>query len=69
LLWLEARSRRRVCFRRTEKHADYHASRYDFVLVTEKESFDLRAENSKKALEKLGRRVKIVEGLPVPDVD
>ena len=42
---------------------------YDFVLVTEKESFELRAENSKKALEKLGRRVKIVKGLPVPDVD
>ncbi len=42
---------------------------YDFVLVSEKESFDLRAKNSKDALEKLGRKVKIVEGLPVPDVD
>ena len=42
---------------------------YDFVLVSEKESFDLRAQRSKDALEKLGRKVKIVEGLPVPDVD
>lgn len=42
---------------------------YDFVLVSEKESAELRAENSRKALEKLGRRVKIVEGLPVPDLD
>jgi hypothetical protein len=42
---------------------------YDFVLVSEEESAGLRAENSRKALEKLGRRVKIVKGLPVPDVD
>ncbi len=42
---------------------------YDFVLVTEKESAQLREENSRKALEKLGRRVKIVDGLPVPEVD
>ena len=42
---------------------------YDFVLVTEEESADLRAKKSKEALEKLGRKVKIVEGLPVPDVD
>ena len=42
---------------------------YDFVLVSDKESADLRAQKSKQALEKLGRKVKIVEGLPVPDVD
>lgn len=42
---------------------------YDFVLVSEKEAADLRAEKSKKALEELGRRVKLIEGLPVPDVD
>lgn len=42
---------------------------YDFVLVTDKNSFDLRAQNSAKALEKLGRRVKIVKGLPVPELD
>jgi hypothetical protein len=42
---------------------------YDFVLVSEEESADLRARRSREALEKLGRRVKIVAGLPVPDVD
>jgi hypothetical protein len=42
---------------------------YDFVLVSEEESFNLRSERSKEALERLGRKVKIVEGLPVPDVD
>lgn len=42
---------------------------YDFVLVSDKESRELRERNSTVALEKLGRRVKIVEGLPVPDVD
>ena len=42
---------------------------YDFVLVSERESAELKAENSRRALEKLGRRVKIVKGLPVPDVD
>jgi len=42
---------------------------YDFVLVTEEESAALREENSRRALEKLGRRVKIVGGLPVPEVD
>lgn len=42
---------------------------YDFVLVSEKESAELRAQNSRKALEKLGRRVKIIQGLPVPEVD
>jgi len=42
---------------------------HDFVLVSEEESGKLRSENSKKALEALGRKVKIVQGLPVPDVD
>jgi hypothetical protein len=43
--------------------------RYDFVLITEKESSDLRAERSEAALKKLGVKVKFLEGLPVPDVD
>lgn len=43
--------------------------KHDFVLITEKESSDLRNEKSKEALEKLGKKVKIIEGLPVPDVD
>ncbi len=42
---------------------------YDFVLVSDKESSDLRSQRSQQALEKLGKKVKIVEGLPVPDVD
>lgn len=42
---------------------------YDFVLVSEKESSELRAQKSQQALEKLGRKVKIIDGLPIPDVD
>ncbi|KAJ6038228.1 uncharacterized protein N7446_005041 [Penicillium canescens] len=42
---------------------------YDFVLVSDEETSQLRAYNSKVALDKLGRRVKIVNGLPVPDLD
>ena len=41
----------------------------DFVLVSEKEASDLRAEKSRKALEALGRKVILIGGLPVPDVD
>ncbi|KAJ5711237.1 hypothetical protein N7488_005393 [Penicillium malachiteum] len=42
---------------------------YDFVLVSDAETFELRSENSKIALDKLGRKVKIINGLPVPDLD
>lgn len=42
---------------------------YDFVLVSDEETKELRAHNSKVALDKLGRKVKIVNGLPVPDLD
>lgn len=42
---------------------------YDFVLVSDEETRELRATNSKIALDKLGRKVKIVNGLPVPDLD
>jgi len=42
---------------------------YDFVLVSEMEASDLRDERSRKALEALGRRMKLLNGLPVPDVD
>ncbi|KIX07743.1 uncharacterized protein Z518_02397 [Rhinocladiella mackenziei CBS 650.93] len=42
---------------------------YDFVLVSDQQSRQLREENSRNALEKLGRRVQIVAGLPVPEVD
>ena len=43
--------------------------KYDFVLVSDKEANDLRNEKSRQALAALGRRVKILDGLPVPDVD
>ncbi|KAF2154132.1 cathecol 1,2-dioxygenase [Myriangium duriaei CBS 260.36] len=43
--------------------------KYDFVLVSEEETRELRAKEAMKAMEKLGRRMKLVEGLPVPDVD
>ncbi|KAJ5627687.1 hypothetical protein N7490_009915 [Penicillium lividum] len=42
---------------------------YDFVLVSDAETAELRAKNSKMALDKLGRKVKIVNGLPIPDLD
>lgn len=42
---------------------------YDFVLVTDEESRKLREKNGMEAMEKLGRRMKIYKGLPVPDID
>jgi hypothetical protein len=42
---------------------------YDFVLVSDAESSALRDRNSKDALDRLGYNVKIVNGLPVPDLD
>lgn len=42
---------------------------YDFVMVSDEETSKLRDQRAKEALEKLGRKVKIVEGLPVPDLD
>lgn len=41
----------------------------DFVLVSEEETRALRDKNSIKALTELGMKVKIVDGLPIPDVD
>lgn len=42
---------------------------YDFVLVSAQEASNLRDERSKEALSHLGRTVKLIHGLPVPDVD
>lgn len=42
---------------------------HNFVLVTSEESAQLREKRARSALEKLGRRVKFLDGLPVPDVD
>jgi protocatechuate 3,4-dioxygenase beta subunit len=42
---------------------------YDFVLVTEDESRKLREKNAMEAMERLGRHMKLYNGLPIPDVD
>lgn len=42
---------------------------YDFVLPTEQEATDLHQETTRKALADLGLNFKLVNGLPVPDVD
>lgn len=43
--------------------------KHDFVLVSAKETEKLRDQNALKALEALGRKVKLVDHLPVPDLD
>ena len=48
---------------------DHALLRYDFVLVSEAETTALRERNSKIALDKLGMKVRMVDGLPVPDLD
>lgn len=42
---------------------------YDFVLVSEKEAGQLREKKAMEAMEAQGRKMKMYEGLPVPDVD
>ena len=41
----------------------------DFVLTTEQESLDLRDQLAKEALSKLGLNLKLVDHLPVPELD
>lgn len=43
--------------------------KHDFVLVTEQESADLRDQLAEEALKKLGLSLKLIDHLPVPDVD
>ncbi|KAI0008338.1 dioxygenase [Xylariaceae sp. FL0662B] len=43
--------------------------RYEFVLVTEEETEKLRDKNALEALAKLGLQMKLVDHLPVPDLD
>lgn len=43
--------------------------KHDFVLVDEKETEKLRDENALNAMKKLGRKVKLLNHLPVPDLD
>lgn len=43
---------------------------WDFILVTDEVTKKLRNEKAREAMEKLGlEHMKIVDGLPVPDVD
>ena len=44
---------------------------WHFVLVSKKETDDLRDKLAREAMEKLnlGRRMTVINGLPVPDVD
>lgn len=42
---------------------------YNFVLVSEEDSKSLREKNAMEAMKKLGRTMKLWNGLPVPDVD
>jgi hypothetical protein len=42
---------------------------YDFTLVTENEASTLRTEQSMSALESLGLKCRLFDGLPVPDLD
>lgn len=42
---------------------------YDFVLVTSEESEKLRDGNALLAMQKLGRKVKLLDHLPVPDLN
>lgn len=42
---------------------------YDFVLVSEKESRELREKNAMDAMKDLGLRMKLYNGLPIPEVD
>ena len=43
--------------------------RHNFVLVSDAETEKLRDENALVAMKKLGRKVKLLNHLPVPDLD
>jgi hypothetical protein len=43
--------------------------KYDFVLVSDTEARELREQRAMEAMAAQGRRMRLVEGLPVPDVD
>lgn len=43
--------------------------KHDFALTTQKETEDLRDQLAAEALKKLGLNLKLVDHLPVPDVD
>lgn len=41
----------------------------DFVLITEKESLDLRDKLAAEALKNLGLKMQLVNHLPIPELD
>lgn len=43
--------------------------RHDFVLTTDEETANLRDELAREALKKQGLNLKLVDHLPVPDLD
>ncbi|KAM3075893.1 hypothetical protein ACMFMG_006590 [Clarireedia jacksonii] len=43
--------------------------KHDFILESQEETDKLRDENALKALKALGRKVKLIDHLPVPDLD
>ena len=43
--------------------------RHDFVLVTEAETAELRDRNALEALKKLGLNMRLVDHLPIPELD
>ena len=43
--------------------------KHEFVLVTKQETDDLKDKNAMEALEKLGLRMKLVDHLPIPELD
>ena len=42
---------------------------YDFVLASKAEALNVREKKAREAVSKFATRMKIVQGLPVPDVD
>ena len=43
--------------------------KWDFILATDKEGQDLKDRKALQAMEKLGRKMRLLNHLPVPDVD
>ena len=61
-----------VSSEQAQKHGVKEGSKligYNFVLVTEEQSRELREQNAMKAMKAQGRTMKLWNGLPVPDLD
>lgn len=43
--------------------------KHDFVLTTQEETENLKDQLAREALQKLGLKLKLVDHLPVPDLD